>query len=187
MKYVLDYTEKPFNGIKCKEFESRPEAEKWLTKNKKTIYWSCIRVKDAASALPNPVIPEDFDQSEYTKIEGTLETFYETGLECVGLVLVDKTKRGPPNPSFDPSKPRGGANFEFYGNYSALHWFDTGDILQVDGGPKVGLLRDQEFAASDGYRLSFYPQGFTRAELVAMFFYENVNATVWTKKTPTTT
>ena len=187
MTFALDYTEKPFNGIKCKEFESRPEAEKWLTENKETVYWSCIRVKDAASALPQPIIPEDFDQSEYTKIEGALETFHETGMECMGLVLVDKTMHGPPNPAFDPSKPRGGANFEFYGNYNALHWFKTGDILQVDGSVKVGLLEDRAFATSDGYRLSFYPQGFTRAELVALFSYENVRATLWTKKTPITT
>jgi hypothetical protein len=54
-------------------------------------------------------------------------------------------------------------------------------VLQPEGQPKYYILKDRDFAAEDSYTLSFYPQGFSREELIQLFFHDKIKATVWTK------
>lgn len=181
-KFTVEYSEILFQGMKNKEFSSRANAEKWIAANKMTLYYTSIRVTSPKSKKARPIVLESEDLSGYRKIVGKLEIFHETGMECMGLVIVDETKLGEPNPNFDPSKPEGGHNFRNFGNYDALHFITTGDVLQVEGEDKVLMIKDREFATDDGYRLSFYPQGYSRTEFVTLFYPEKLKATVWTKE-----
>jgi hypothetical protein len=181
-EYILEYTGIPFDGIKGKLFDTLDEAETWASENKAGIYWSCARKTNPKSNWPKPVLGSEVDLSEYRMIPGVLETFTEQGMECLGLVLNDPSIKGNPNPQYDPSKPIDAYNFTHYGSYEAIHFIKAGDILQVDGADPIPMIKDRAFAADDAYRLSFYPQGFSRDEFVWLFLPENRKATLWTKK-----
>jgi hypothetical protein len=182
-KVIVSYTEKVFQGIKAKEFDSRPLAEAWVKENQETVYWSSIRKRNPASENPKRVLANDVDLTGYIEIKGTLQTFFETGMECTGLILHDDfAPKGPENPKFDPTKPEDGNNFKHFSSYENIHDITSGDIFQPEGHPKYVMLKDRQFAADDAYRLSFYPQGFTYAEWTSFFAKQNIKATVWTKK-----
>jgi hypothetical protein len=182
-KYVVDYSSrnKALTGFYRKEFSTKEEAINWVDKEP-DLYWHRIRNQKAKSKLKKLVVTDAVDLSQYKRIDGVLERYFETGMECVGLVLSDKTKFGPPNPNFDPSKPEDGRNFKNYADINSIHFLGHGDILQPEGQLKFLLIKDRSFAADDGYTLSLYPQGFSREELVKLFFSEKTKATVWVKK-----
>jgi hypothetical protein len=179
MSYSVNYTEKEFKGVKSFETNTKVQAEAWVEKNKAKLYWSQIIKLDAKSEKTKP--SGDVDLSKYKKIQGVLQSYFETGMECLGLTLYDTTVNGPPNPAFDESKKESGSNFRFYRLHEATYFIEHGDILQVNDGPKWTLQKDREFAADDGYRLSFYPRGFSRKELLELFSPEDKKATLWRK------
>ena len=181
-RIIVDYTEKEFKGFKADRFNSIADAEKWIKENQEKLYWTNIRMENAISSKQKVIVSEDEDLSEFIKVEGILETYFETGMECLGLTLQDPTQKGQPNPNFDPNKPEGGSNFQFYASYEGLHFIENGDILQIEGQSKFRMVKDREFAKDDGYRLSFYPQGFSRDELVKLFSPQSVKASIWKRK-----
>lgn len=132
------------------------------------------------SDKPLRIIKFQLDKSKYEKIEGTLETYFETGMDCIGLILYDKTKLTP-NPSFDPLKPEKDMNFAHFKDWSGIHFISHGDFLQVEDGDIWAMTKDRDFAARDGYHLSFYPCGFTKEDWVNLFITEKVEATLWKK------
>lgn len=155
--YAVDYTEKPFNGMKRQEFETRNAATKWILDNQATLYWTQVRKLNPESAHSKPIILDSADLSSRQEIKGTMATYFETGMECMGLVLIEDGKEG----------------------YDGLHFIAQGDILQPDGDKKVAMIKDREFGAQDGFRLSFYPYGYTLKEWVSLFNTENKRATLW--------
>lgn len=182
-KYQISYT---LNGqidyvTRVKGFSSKKAANQWLKENKADLYWHQLTEIAPKSKYPRPIIA--FDPSEeFTLKIGKLCTYFETGMECMGLAFYEDGIHGPPNPSFDPSKPEGHSNFKFYASYDALNMIKHGDLLQIEDGPIYGMLKDRDLASRDGYRLSFYPQGFSREELLLLFGKENVKAKLWVKK-----
>ena len=100
-----------------------------------------------------------------------MQTHYETGMECLGLVFCEDGIIGPPNPNFDPSKPEDGYNFKNYASYDAMTFLANNQILQPDGQDKFMMDKDRNMASRDGYRLSYYPLGFSRKELIDLFVY----------------
>jgi hypothetical protein len=182
-KYQISYTLKgpAPAGYRCELFPTKTAANSWLKKNKSKIYWHKLTETNPKSKKPKPLI--NFEPGDdYIKKVGTLQTHFETGMECMGLVFYEDGIHGPPNPNFDTTKPEGGGNFKFYGNYNAMTFINHGHVIQFPNGEKVGMLKDREFAQKDGYRLSFYPQGFSKAEWITLFASESVNVTIWIKK-----
>ena len=180
--FVVNFTSKPFKGYESKGFATKEEAELWVKKNKRKIYWSQIVARFPASSMARPVfLGEPGD--DFERFEGKLSTYFETGMEYLGLMFTKNGMEGPPNPAFDPNKPEGASNFKSFGNYDALLEIQRGQILQIEGGDKISIYFDRLFASADGYRLSFYPQGFTKQELLNLFTPETTRAVLWVKKT----
>lgn len=182
MKYQISYTlkDKAKPGMGQELFKSKKDASAWLKKNEKKLYWHQLTEINPKSKLPKPIVgfePGD----EYTFKLGTLQTYYETGMECMGLVFYEDGVHGGPNPNFDPSKPESKSNFRYYSSYDGLHFIETGMIVEING-QKIGMVKDRDFATRDGYRLSFYPAGFSRKELIELFSPENVEVRAWIKK-----
>jgi hypothetical protein len=180
-RYQVNFTMKTFKGFEAKAFSSKAEADLWIKKNKKKLYWSQVVSLAPKSRLPRPIVLFD-PEPTYEKFDGKLGTYFETGMECLALVFVKNEPVGPPNPNFDESKPEDGRNFKNYGNFDAIINLRSGQILKLPDGSKVGLISDAKFAVEDGHRLSFYPQGFTKLELVKLFLPETTTATIWVKK-----
>lgn len=181
-KYQISYTlkdqTKPLLGRES--FSSKKEASKWLKENEGLLYWYQLTEINPKSKLPRPLI--DFEPgNEYTVKSGTLQTYYETGMECIGLVFYEDGVHGGPNPDFDPSKPESRSNFRYYSSYDGLHFIEHGMIVEING-KKIGMIKDRDFAKRDGYRLSFYPAGFSRKELIELFGSENIKVRAWIKK-----
>lgn len=185
-RFLVNYTEKTseggtFTGFKVETgFPTRQDAKRWVLYNKERLYWSEIVEIDASSKKPKIVIEESLGE-EWDQHVGTLETFCETGMECLGLVLQKDEPKGGPNPNFDPSVPESKNNFRYYASYDALKFIEHGNVLEIDG-IKYAMIKDREFAQSDAYRLSFYPIGFSRKELLKLFLPENKRAILWIKK-----
>ena len=72
-------------------------------------------------------------------------------------------------------------NFRYFASYDALTYIKHGHVLEINN-ELIGMARDREFSIEDGFRLSFYPQGFTRDELLTLFSPSNVKAILYTKK-----
>ena len=185
-KMIVDYTGKEFKGMKSMPFETEGEALSWVATNKELIYWSSLRKSDPASLLPKIKVGSFDLPQEYIQINGTLETYFETGMECIGLVLYDKTydatHPGTANPHFDQARPESSENFKYYKSMEATHFLKEGDVFKLASEPERYLFKkDREFAGDDAYRLSFYPQGYSRKELMDLFSNGTVKATVWTK------
>lgn len=185
MRYEVVYTKKDeesFSGYHSERFETWKQAEQWVKDNQDVVYWSSVRDTEAASERPRYIfrgeIPDDYD-----KIQGTLQTYFETGMECLGLVLQADEPKGPPNPKFNPLLPEGRDNFRNYSSYDALFFIENGDILEVDG-VMYAMVQDRKFARADGYRFSFYPMGWSKKELVELFMPENKRAVIYRKKKP---
>lgn len=98
--------------------------------------------------------------------EGKLQTYFETGMEGMGLQLfIDHEKYLTPNPQFDPNDPKKGP--EFYHSWDGtvtIKKLDTITILKVyseklkkyEG--KEFVVGNLEWAAKDGYRFgAIYP------------------------------
>jgi len=161
-------------------FTSREEAEQWAAINKDTIYWYQISETNPRSKKSKIMFEGSLEEG-WTKYEGTLRTHYETGMECLGLTLQTDEPHGGPNPNFDSEQPESASNFKFYASYDALHFLEYGNVLEIDG-TKYVMIKDREFAKADAYKLSFYPQGFSREELISIFMPENKRATLYVKK-----
>jgi len=184
-KYQISYTLKDPSkpGFRREEFPTKTQANSWLKKHKDSLYWHQLTEINPKSKLPKPIIGFEPGQ-EYEMKQGTLQTYFETGMESLGLVFYEDGVYGGPNPDFDPSKPESRSNFKFYASYDGLHFLQSGQILQIENGPKIGIVKDRDFASRDGYRLGFYPQGFSRLELLSLFGKETVKAKLWIKKVP---
>ena len=182
-KYAISYTFKDPgpSGFHSKTFTTEEEADKWVKENEDSLYWHQIIEIDAKSKKPKPIILNGPPTEGYAKKHGTLQTHFETGMECLGLVFYEDGVHGGPNPDFDPSKPEDRNNFKYFASYDGLTFLETGHIIQFADGQMVGLVKDRDFAKRDGYRLSFYPQGFSRKELLELFMPENVKVTLWSK------
>jgi hypothetical protein len=186
MKFILSYTLKSpaeeNRGAQVLEFASREAAEEYAAEKANEIYWHQVTAKEPRSGRPKVPVASGKDLAEtHDRIEGTLQTHFETGMECLGLVLYEDGKRGPPNPGFDPEVPEDGNNFRNFSTYEALHYVGKGDVLEYDGARYL-MGRDSEFARDDGYRLSVYPVGFSRAELLGLFAPETKRAVLWKRK-----
>jgi len=118
--------------------------------------------------------------------EGTLETYHETGMECMGLVLY-RDGFLTPNPDYDPGK-KGWP-------FSVQHWktidgvvmvgkFDVIELLRKDGRVhrRFPVLPDHRLAKEDGYRLSSYCRGMTKHEWYKLFLTEDKRARLWRQK-----
>lgn len=185
-KYQISYTlNSTADGrLHVKYFSNKKDADKWLKDEEGKLYWHSFTETNPKSNKPLPIIEFEPDDS-YTMKKGTLETHFETGMECMGLVFYEDGVYGEPNPDFDPSKPEDRSNFKFYKTYEGLTFIEHGHILQIEDGPKIGIMKDRDFARRDGYRLSVYPQGFNRSELIELFGQESVKATIWIKNEKT--
>lgn len=185
MKYQISYTLKEANkpGMGQELFKSKKAAADWLKKNEEKLYWYQLTEINPKSKLPKPIIKFEPGE-EYTLKSGTLQTYYETGMESMGLVFYEDGIYGPTNPGFNPDLPESRNNFKNYSSYDALNFIETGMILEING-QKIGMVKDRDFARRDGYRLSFYPAGFSRKELIQLFAPENVKVRVWIKKKET--
>lgn len=187
-KFVVNYTKNigyskggKFDGYHRQGFLVREDALKWVVDNKEMIYWSQVVEVDAASKHPKAIVEEIPDPLHWDRFEGTLQTFNETGMECLGLVLQCDEPHGDANPDFDPAKPETGSNFRWYSSYDALHFIEKNTILEIDG-VRYAMIKDSEFAEADAYNLSFYPAGFSKKELLTLFIPENKLATLYVKK-----
>lgn len=186
-KFIVNFTEKTpegetFTGFHVSSgFSTRGEAQQWIDNNQDRLYWSEIYELDAYSKHPKIIIEETLSESEWEKHVGTLQTFHETGMECLGLALYKDGIVGESNPNFDPSKPENKNNFKNYASYEALKFIESGSILEIDS-IKYAMIKDIEFAKSDAYHLSFYPKGFSRKELIKLFVPENKKAILWIKR-----
>jgi len=184
-KYQISYTlkDKTKPGFGRELFATKKEAAQWLKKHEQDLYWHQFTEINPKSKLPRPII--EFEPGEeYDLKVGTLQTYYETGMECTGLVFYEDGVHGGPNPDFDPSKPESKSNFRYYSSYDGLHFIEHGMILEIDG-QKIGIIKDRDFASRDGYRLSFYPAGFSRKELIEIFAPETKKVRAWIKRKDT--
>lgn len=183
-KYAINYTMKmPHKqGYHRETFKTKKAANIWLKQNEEKIYWQQFIYLFPKSKLPRPLV-KDTPGDNYIKKTGTLQTYFETGMECMGLVFYDDAAPlGPPNPDFDPSKPESRNNFKHFSTYDGLTFIKQGMVLQLPSGDKVFMIRDIDFSRQDAYNISFYPRGFTKAEWMELFVHENVKVTLWVKK-----
>lgn len=179
--YLVNYTLKgESGGWHSQTFKTKDEALLWVKKNP-LIYWSQVVSMDAKSLLPRPIVTGEVDQS-YQCYSGNFGTYYETGMEYLALVFERDDIKGSPNPNYDKTKPESASNFQFFKDFSGLILLKQGDILLLPSGDRVFLLRDRVFAREDGFRLGFYPQGFSRKELLELFVPGNVKSKIWVKK-----
>lgn len=183
MKYQISYTLKGTKtpGYGQEFFNTKKDISIWLKKHSEKLYWHQITETNPKSKLPKPIIAFEPGE-EFILKKGTLQTHFETGMECLGLAFYEDDIHGPPNPNFDPLKPEDRSNFKNYSSYDGLHFLANGQILQIENGPKIALIKDRDFAKRDGYRLSFYPRGFSRSELLKLFAKETIKAKLWIKK-----
>lgn len=158
MRYVLDYTEKPYRGIKFKLFKTKKQMESFVKRNKKKLYWTRARHINPRSTKPIHIIKFDPSPETYTKMTGILTMHFETGFEQTALVFVDSEKNG----------------------YDAIHYLRDGDLVTI-GNETYALINDIKFAFRDGHRFSFYPQGFTLKNLLQIF--DGIKVTYY-KRTP---
>lgn len=184
MKYTVNYTKKEYDGLNQKFFALKKKAAAWIKKNENMIYWSEIVESKPESKLPRLVAKFEIP-NDWTKYTGTLCTYFETGLECLYLTLQrnDPELKGPLNPNFDETRPEGGSNFRNFSTYEAMVDIRDGQVLELPTGEKICMLRDRDFAKRDGGKLSFYPQGFDKAEWLSLFD-SGVVVTLWEKKRP---
>jgi hypothetical protein len=178
---IVNYTGNPFRGYESKEFQTEDDARRWIKNRGKRIYWSQVVHKHPKSDFPKPLLIETPGE-EYEMFEGKLNTHFETGMECLGLVFEKDGMIGPLNPEFKENLPESGSNFRYFGNFDALVFLNRGQVLELPDGKMVSMIKDPQFSGRDGYRLSFYPRGFSTKELLELFCAGNVKAKLWVKK-----
>lgn len=184
-KYAVNYTlkEEVFTGYHQQLFMKKKPAKEWIKANEGKLYWHQLVHLYPKSRQPRPIITFETLSENYDKYTGILQTYYETGMECMGLVFYrDDVPKGSLNPKFDPTQPESKSNFKYYKSYEGIIMLGNGMVLLLPGEQKVGLLKDIDFAKQDGYRLSFYPRGFSKKEWVGLFINEDVKATLWVRK-----
>jgi hypothetical protein len=191
-KFIVNYTQKieftngKFNGTHSKDFPSREDALDFVS-SEPSIYWSEIVEAEPKSKLSALCVQvDDPGLTDYTRHEGILETYYETGMESISLILYRDGFDDSPNPKFNPSEPESKANFRYFKSLEAALFIKNGDILEIDG-KLIYLFKDREFARADGFKLSFYPRGFTKAQWVELFASEERRAALWVKSGTRTT
>lgn len=162
-------------------FNSYNEANDFIGKNVSRFYWSQIVKVNPKSVHGKMILDAPVDLERYDKKTGTLRTHFETGMECLGLVFVEDGIHGPPNPDFDSSLPESRHNFKNYASYDALHFLNSGQILEVEE-KLIELIKDRNFAIDDGHQLSFYPRGFTKDEWLQLFYPDTVKANLYIPK-----
>lgn len=185
MKVLLNYTEKNAKSPRMltKIFESKKAALAWVKRKAKKLYWHQIVAINPKSKHPKPVVLFELGD-EYQRFTGVLSTYFETGMEALGLVFERDDVSGPPNPNFDPSQPENRNNFKNFKTLDGLIFLKHGQILQIgEDGEKIALIKDIDFAKSDGFRLTMYPRGFKKNELLDLFQPGTTKATLWVKKT----
>jgi len=188
MSYVLMYTLqtefiKPGEEYKEHrlEYDTRKDAESAAHMMRDKIYWHKIVASNPASKWPKVIVSPSEDLSKtHDRIEGVLDGYFETGMECLGLTLYDLTKLGPPNPDYDASKPEDGRNFKNFRSHEGLHFIEKSDVLEYDG-YRYSMVRDRDFALEDGFRLSLYPAGYSKDELLSLF-HTNKRAVLWKRR-----
>lgn len=185
MSYKISYTLKNPNKndpmFHHEYFDTYNEASEFIGNNTAKIYWSQIVKTDAESAHPKLILGSINGLEKYDKKTGTLKTHFETGMECLGLVFVEDGIHGPLNPNFDATQPESKHNFKNYASYDALTFLNSGQILALNG-QFIALMKDRDFAKDDGFQLSFYPRGFSRKELLDLFYPETVKVDLYITK-----
>ena len=183
MKYQISYTlknpEKPH--MHREYFKSKKAANEFLKENADKLYWHQL-VETSPKSKTAKYVATFEPGDEFILKVGTLQTHYETGMECLGLVFYEDGINGPPNPNFDPTKPETSMNFKNYASWDAMTFLESGQILQVGDGEKFVMVKDRDMSSRDGYRLSFYPRGFGRKELIDLFGPGTVKGKLWIKK-----
>lgn len=183
-KYQLSYTlKKPGDSFyHYRLFFTKKEAASWISANKSTLYWHQLTEISPKSNRPKPLIQFKPDGS-FKKKTGTLQTYFETGMECMGLIFYEDGIHSSPNPNFDSNKPESKSNFRYFSSHDGITFIASGHIIEFANGDKIGMAKDREFAKKDGYRLSFYPQGYTKKEWLALFESEMLKVTLWIPET----
>lgn len=166
-------------GYHYEFFKTKAEANEFIRANKSKIYWKSLSEINPKSKKPKPLF--ETEPVGYMKKVGTLQTYFETGMECLGLVFYEDGVYGEPNPSFDPSKPESKENFSRYSSFAGVTFIDSGHVLKFPNGELVGMVKDRDFAKRDGYMLSFYPRGFSKDEWLDLFVLEDTKVTIWIK------
>jgi hypothetical protein len=179
--FIVNFTSHEYKGYESKIFSTRASANRWILTNRERIYWSQIVESSPKSNLPRPLVTA-VPGEEYEKIEGVLSTYFETGMECLGLILIRDAPAHALNPDYDATKPESELNFKYFRSIDSVEFVASGMILEAGETGRLVLLRDQRFAAADGYRLSFYPKGFTKTEWLELFSSGKVRATLWRLK-----
>lgn len=173
-KYAVTYTEKPFTGMKSKTFRTKKLYRKWLSENKDILYWHQFVHTNPQSKEPKHLLADDAlpQLTRYDKFTGTLQTYFETGMECMGLTFYIDGVHGGPNPDFDPTKPESGSNFKNFSSWEGTMFIETGMVITMPDGQHVCMVKDRMFAKQDGYRLSFYCIGYNKQEWIDLFLKE---------------
>jgi hypothetical protein len=111
---------------------------------------------------------------KYVAYDGELEAYYETGMECLGLVLY-KDGFEKANPDYIEGNKEWPHCVPFFRSYDGQEYIEKGDILIVmkeDGiTPErtVKVLHDPEAADKGQYRLSIYMKGVSEKEVFDWF------------------
>ena len=130
--------------MNLQEFTTRKAAEEFVKQNK-YIYWSSITSSMPRSNWPKVIVSPSEDLSlTHQSITGVLDTYFETGMEGISII-VDPLKQGKsPNPSYDPSKPDSDENFPFYKDLMDMHFINKNDVMEVSG-MRYHLVHDRDF------------------------------------------
>lgn len=92
--------------------------------------------------------------NDYEKFVGTLESYYETGMECLGLILYKEGETfRTKNLSFTEDGKNGPA---FYKTHEGIIFIKKGDIILIGGKKTIGI-GNHTASHMDSYKLSEYP------------------------------
>lgn len=112
-------------------------------------------------------------------LKGTLETYFETGMECLGLILyLEGDEYKTKNPNYDPNDSKKGP--DFYKSHNGIVYLERGDVLELlDGTNRKFTIGNRQLASKDKYRVSAYPfEVIDLKEWVKLFLSETIQAQV---------
>lgn len=121
------------------------------------------------------------------KYEGHLQDYYETGMECLGLILQDN--RGiHDNPNYDPTATEWPKNMKEFYSLSYSLFFNDGDEIEVyraDGTVEFRgtLTKDRNAMIKNKFQYAFLPKEVDKDTWVS-WFMEQRKAKAWSKKSP---
>lgn len=176
---ILIFSRLPYQGLERKVFASRAKALAWLNAQKNIIQHKLME-KNPSSKEEKPVV-QDLKMSEFLEFEGRLALLEAEDLKSV-LAFKRKNSSGQIlfNPDFNIRENISPENQPYYKTDGPLVFLSEGLILKLNS--KLILLKnDPDFERADGGLLSFYPRGFSKKELLELFF-NKTPATLFVKR-----